>query len=68
MDLTRILILKRGNREISFQVTREMNGNKVTTKYTGKVNGDTIKGKSESQRDGQAQSRDWTAKKEPTTK
>jgi len=54
--------------EISFQVTREMNGNKVTTKYTGKVNGDTIKGKSESQRDGQAQSRDWTAKKEPTTK
>lgn len=56
------------NDEISFQVTREMNGNKVTTKYTGKVNGETIKGKSESDRDGQTQSRDWTAKKEPATK
>ena len=54
--------------EISFQVTREVNGNKVTTKYTGKVNGDTIKGKAESQRDGQAQTRDWVAKKEPAPK
>jgi hypothetical protein len=54
--------------EISFQVTREINGNKVTTKYTGKVSGDTIKGKSESQRDGQPQTRDWVAKKEPAAK
>ncbi len=54
--------------EISFQVTREMNGNKVTTKYTGKVSGDTIKGKAESQRDGQPQKRDWVAKKEPAAK
>lgn len=54
--------------EISFQVTREFNGNKVTTKYTGKVSGDTIKGKSESQRDGQPQTRDWVAKKEPAAK
>ena len=49
-------------------MTREVNGNKVTTKYTGKVNGDTIKGKAESQRDGQAQTRDWVAKKEPAPK
>jgi len=54
--------------EISFQVTREYNGNKVTTKYTGKVSGDTIKGKAESQRDGQPQKRDWIAKKEPAAK
>ena len=54
--------------EISFQVTHEANGNKVTTKYTGKVSGDTIKGKSETQRDGQPQTRDWVAKKEPAAK
>jgi hypothetical protein len=50
--------------EISFKVTREFNGNKVTTKYTGKVSGDTIKGKTETQRDGEPRSRDWVAKKE----
>jgi hypothetical protein len=54
--------------EISFQVTREFNGNKVTTKYTGKVSGDTIKGKAESERDGQPTTRDWVAKKEPDAK
>ena len=54
--------------EISFQVTREFNGNKFTAKYTGKVSGDTIKGKSETERDGQAQTRDWVAKKEPAAK
>lgn len=51
--------------EIFFAVTREFNGNKMVVKYTGKVTGDTIKGKSESQRDGQPQSRDWEAKREP---
>lgn len=49
--------------EITFSVTRENNGNKVVIKYTGKVNGDTIKGKAESQRDGKTQSRDWEAKR-----
>jgi hypothetical protein len=29
----------------------------------GKLSGDTIKGKSESERDGQVQSRDWEAKR-----
>jgi hypothetical protein len=53
--------------EISFQVTREFNGNKVTTKYNGKVSGDSIKGKSETDRDGQTQSRDWEAKRETAT-
>lgn len=50
--------------EIAFAVTREFNGNKMVIKYSGKVSGDTIKGKSESQRDGQPQSRDWEAKRE----
>jgi hypothetical protein len=49
--------------EVSFKVTRERNGQKMTTKYTGKIDGDTIKGKSEFDRNGQAQSRDWEAKR-----
>jgi hypothetical protein len=49
--------------KISFKVTRERNGQKFTTKYEGKVSGDTIKGKSEFERDGQTQSRDWEAKR-----
>ena len=54
--------------EISFQVTREFNGNKMVIKYTGKVSGDTITGKSETERDGQTRSRDWVAKREAAVK
>ncbi|MBC8115258.1 MAG: hypothetical protein H7062_12815 [Candidatus Saccharimonas sp.] len=50
--------------EVAFSVTRERNGQKNTTKYKGKLDGDTIKGKSESERDGKTQSRDWEAKRE----
>ena len=50
--------------EISFSVTREFNGNKMTAKYSGKFNGDSIKGKTETERDGEARSRDWEAKRE----
>jgi len=46
--------------EITFSVTRERNGTKTTTKYTGKLNGDTIKGKIT--REGQ-EDRDWDAKR-----
>lgn len=49
--------------DISFSVTREFNGNKVTTKYNGKLSGDSIKGKIEFERQGQAQTRDWEAKR-----
>ena len=51
--------------EISFQVSREFNGNKIVQKYHGKISGDTIKGKIESPgRDGgEARSRDWEAKR-----
>lgn len=49
--------------DISFTVVRERNGQKMTTKYTGKMSGDTIEGKREFQRDGESQSRDWEAKR-----
>jgi len=49
--------------EISFSVTREFNGNSMTSKYKGKLEGDTITGKISTERDGQARERDWVAKK-----
>jgi hypothetical protein len=54
--------------EISFDVTREFNGNSMTTKYKGKVNGDTITGKASFERNGEARDRDWTAKRKSETK
>jgi hypothetical protein len=53
---------------LAFTVTRERNGNKVVSKYSGKVEGDTIKGKIESERNGQNNSRDWEAKREKAEK
>jgi hypothetical protein len=50
--------------EVSFSVTRERNGQKRVTKYKGKLDGDTIKGKAETERDGQKTERDWDAKRE----
>jgi hypothetical protein len=50
--------------ELSFSVSRERNGQKMTTKYTGKVSGDTIKGKIEGPgRGGEVTTRDWEAKR-----
>ncbi|HET6251004.1 MAG TPA: hypothetical protein VFE47_25165 [Tepidisphaeraceae bacterium] len=51
---------------LSFSVTREFNNNKVTIKYTGKLDGDTIKGSSErpGANGGDAVKRDWEAKRE----
>jgi hypothetical protein len=49
--------------EISFSLTRERNGQKFTSKYKGKLEGDTIKGKIEFERNGEAMSRDWEAKR-----
>ena len=49
---------------ISFKVTRERNGQKFTTKYSGTLKDDTITGKSERERDGQVQSTDWVAKRQ----
>ena len=54
--------------EISFSVTREFNGNKMTSKYKGKVTADAIKGKIEFERNGETQSRDWEAKRDTEKK
>lgn len=48
---------------LSFEVTREFNGQKVTQKYSGKLAGDTIKGKIESERNGEKTEREWEAKR-----
>jgi hypothetical protein len=54
--------------EISFQVTRDFGGQEVTIKYNGKLEKDTIKGKTEFERDGQKREREWEAKREKDAK
>ena len=49
---------------VTFKVTREFNGNKMVFSYEGKLSGDEIKGETKFERDGQAQSREWVAKRE----
>lgn len=49
--------------EVGFTVTRMRNDQKFVTKYSGKVSGDTIKGKAEFERNGEKTSRDWEAKR-----
>lgn len=47
---------------VKFSITREWNGNKRTTKYEGKLEGDTLKGFTErTNRDGAMQKTDWVA-------
>jgi hypothetical protein len=53
--------------ELTFKVTRKRNDMEITTVYTGKVAADEIKGKAETNRDGQIMSRDWDAKKSTDT-
>jgi hypothetical protein len=50
---------------VTFSIEREFNGNKLVTKYTGKMAGDTITGTMEAPgRDGGAPTpREWVAKK-----
>ena len=48
---------------VSFHVVREFNGNKMDFKYTGKVEGDTLKLKVEWERYGEKQNRDVEAKR-----
>src|SRR4051794_7213518 len=50
--------------EVSFTVTREFKDQKFVTKYTAKVDGDTMKGTATSERDGKEQKRDFEAKRE----
>lgn len=53
---------------LAFTVTRERNGNKVVSKYNGKVEGDTIKGKIDTEANGQTNTREWEAKREKADK
>lgn len=47
---------------VAFSVTREFNGNKFTSKYSAKLEGDTLKGSIERPgRDGNVRKNDWTA-------
>jgi hypothetical protein len=48
---------------VAFTVTVERGGNKIVSKYSGKLDGDMIKGKIESDRGGKTNSRDWVAKR-----
>jgi hypothetical protein len=50
--------------EVSFNVVREFNGNKMTQKFSAKLAGDTLKGKMEFERNGEKQEREWEAKRE----
>jgi hypothetical protein len=66
-DQTNEIEIKDGkikNGEFSFTVSRERNGNTMVTKYTGKVSGDTIKGKTSIERNGQTRENDFEAKRE----
>lgn len=60
---TKITNAKLTGDELSFDVTREFNGNSVTAKYKGKVAGDTITGKISRERDGETRETDWVAKR-----
>lgn len=52
------------NDEVSFTTVRERNGQSFTTKYKGKIDGDTLKGTIQLTRDGQERTVDWEAKRE----
>jgi hypothetical protein len=50
--------------KISFKVTRERDGQKFTTAYSGTLKDDTITGTQDRERDGQKQSSEWVAKRQ----
>jgi len=54
--------------EVSFQVTREREGQTITTKYQGKLSADTIKGKITSNFGGEERTFDWEAKRDKEAK
>jgi hypothetical protein len=60
---TKIEDSKYNDGEVSFTVHPEVNGNKLTIKYRGKIKGDTFKGKRELERDGETNTREFEAKR-----
>jgi hypothetical protein len=59
---TEIADAKLTGADVSFTVVRTFNDNTFTNKYTGTFADGAIKGKIETERNGEAQSRDWEAK------
>jgi hypothetical protein len=53
--------------KVSWSVTREAGGRKVTTRYEGKVEGETIKGTIMSDWAGETRRYEWLAKRAPNT-
>lgn len=49
---------------VAFKVTRTFGDNKIVMKYQGKLSGDSIKGDTKFERDGEEQSREWVAKRD----
>ena len=49
--------------ELSFKVTRKRQNNEITSNYTGKLDGDVIKGKVETNFNGNNRSNDFVAKR-----
>src|SRR3954447_15150491 len=44
---------------VSFKVTREFGDNKIVFNYQGKLSGDSIKGETKWEREGEEQTREW---------
>jgi hypothetical protein len=65
---TKLQNVKLTGDELAFDLTREFNGNSFTSKYKGKVAGDTITGKISRERDGETRETDWTAKRKKDEK
>jgi len=60
---TKIEEAKFADGTVSFTLTREFNGNKMVTKFSGKVSAEGIKGKYEMDMQGNPMSVDWDAKR-----
>jgi hypothetical protein len=53
--------VKDGN--VSFEISFDAGGNEIQVKFSGKLQGDSIKGKAEITRDGNKTTRDWDPKR-----
>ena len=48
---------------MSFEISFDAGGNEIQVKFSGKLQGDSIKGKAEITRDGNKTTRDWDPKR-----
>lgn len=53
--------------DVSFTLTKERDGQEYTATYTGKLSGNTIKGRMQFTRDGETRSRSWEATRQKDT-